>query len=95
MVAVSRQHLTLFMVFPDGSDGEESTCSAQDLGSVPGLGRSPGEGEDYPHQYSGLENSIDREVWQTTNYGVTKNQTRLSDFHLLNSYTLFTYLKNM
>ena len=47
------------MGFPGGSAGKESTCNAGDLGSVPGLGRSPGEGNDYPLQYSGLENSKD------------------------------------
>ena len=47
-----------------------------DLGSIPGLGRSPGEGNGHLLQYSGLENSMDYEVW-----GVTKSQTRLSDFH--------------
>ena len=45
--------------FPGGSAGEESTCNAGDLGSIPGLGRSPGEGKGYPFQYSGLENSMD------------------------------------
>ena len=45
--------------FPDDSAGKESTCSAGDLGSIPGLGRSPGEGNSYPLQYSGLENSMD------------------------------------
>ena len=44
---------------PDSSAGKESTCNAGDLGSIPGLGRSPGEGKDYPLQYSGLENSMD------------------------------------
>jgi len=44
------------MVFPDGSDGKESTCNERDLGSIPGLGRSPGEGHDNPLQYSCLEN---------------------------------------
>ena len=43
---------------PGGSDGKESACSARDPGSVPGLGRSPGEGNGYPLQYSGLENSM-------------------------------------
>ena len=46
-------------VFPCGSAGKESTCSAGDLGLVPGLGRSPGEGKGYPLQYSGLEDSMD------------------------------------
>ena len=53
-----------------------------DLGSVPGLGRSPGEGKGYPLQYSGLENSMDCIV-----HGVTKNQTRLNDFHLIVAVT--------
>ena len=62
--------------FPGGSAGKESTCNAGDLGSIPRLGRSPGEGNSSPLQYSGLENSMDYIV-----HGVTKNQTQLSDFH--------------
>ena len=54
------------MGFPDGSDGKDSACNVGDLGSVPGLGRSPGEGNGYPLQYSCLENSMDREAWQVT-----------------------------
>ena len=46
--------------FPGGSDGKESACNAGDLGSIPGLGRSPGEGSNYPLQYSCPENSMDR-----------------------------------
>ena len=46
---------------PDGSDGKESACNAGDLSSIPGLGRSPGEGNGYPHQYSCLQNPMDRE----------------------------------
>ena len=61
--------------FPRGSAGKESACNAGDLGSTPGLGRS-GEGNGYPLQYSGQENSMDCIV-----HGVTKNRTRLSDFH--------------
>ena len=64
------------MGFPRGSTGKESACNAGDLGSIPGLGRSPGEGKGYPLQYSGLENSRDYTV-----HGVTKSQTWLSDFH--------------
>ena len=45
--------------FPGGSAGKESTCNARDPASIPGLGRSPGEGKGYPLQYSGLENSMD------------------------------------
>ena len=62
--------------FPCGSAGKESTCNAGDLGSILGLGRSPGEGKGHPLQYSGLENSTDCIV-----HGVTKSWTRLSDFH--------------
>ena len=52
-----------------------------DLGSIPGLGRSPGEGNGYPLQYSGLENSMDRGAWQATVHGVAKSHKGLSDFH--------------
>ena len=51
--------MTLVEGFLGGSAGRESACNAVDLGSIPGLGRSPGEGKGYPLQYSGLENSID------------------------------------
>ena len=64
--------------FPGGSAGKESACNTGDLGSIPGLGRSPGEGKGYPLHCSGLENSMDCIV-----LGVTKSQTRLSDFHFL------------
>ena len=56
----------VFLDFPDGSAGKESAYNAGDLGLIPGLGRLPGEGNGYPLQYSGLENSRDREAWQTT-----------------------------
>ena len=62
--------------FPGGSAGKESACNAGDLGSIPGLGRSPGEGKGYPLQYSGLENSMDCIV-----LGVAKSQTPMSNFH--------------
>ena len=62
--------------FPCSSAGKESACSAGDLGLIPGLGRSPGEGKGYPFQCSGLENSMDYIV-----NGVAKSQTQLSDFH--------------
>ena len=65
--------------FPSGSDGKESACNAGDLGSMPGLGRSPGEGNGNPLQYSYLENSMDREAYQATVYGITKSQTQLRD----------------
>ena len=64
------------MDFPCGSAGKESACNAGDLGLIPGLGRSTGEGKGYPLQYSGLENSMECIV-----HGVTKSQIQLSDFH--------------
>ena len=67
--------------FPGDSDGKESACSAGDLGSITWSGRSPGEGNDYPLQYSCLENPMDRVTWQARVHGVTKSQTRLSKFH--------------
>ena len=60
-----------------------SACSVGDLGLIPGLGRSPGEGKGYPLQYSGLENSMDRGVWQATVHGFAKSLIRLSfHFHI-------------
>ena len=63
------------MGFPGGSDGEESACNAEDLGSIPGLGRSSGEGNGNALQDSCLENFMDRGGWQAIVHGVTKNQT--------------------
>ena len=51
--------VNLCQSFSGGSDGKESACNVGELGSIPGLGRSPGEGKGYPVQYSGLENSMD------------------------------------
>ena len=65
----------LFLGFPCGSGGKESACNVRDLSSIPGLGRSPGEGKGYPFQYSGLENSTDCII-----HGVANSQTGLSDF---------------
>ena len=58
----------------------KAACSAGDLGSIPGSGRSPGEGSGNPHQYSCLENPMEGGAWQALVYGVTKSQTQLSDF---------------
>ena len=66
----------VFLCFPCGSAGKESACNAGDLGSILGLGRSPGEGKGYRLQYSGLENSLNYTV-----YGVAKSRTQLSKFH--------------
>ena len=65
--------------FPGGSNSKESTSNAGDLGSVSGSGRSPGEENGYPLQYSCLENSMDRGAWRATVPGITKSWTRLSD----------------
>ena len=73
------------MDFPGGSEGKESACNAGDPGLIPGSGRSPGEGKDYPIQYSGLENSMNCLV-----PGVTKSRTQLSNFHLT-----YIFLKNI
>ena len=60
-----------------GSDGKESACSMGDPGLIPGLGRSPGEGNGNPLQYSYLENPMDRGAWWAADHGVAKSQTRL------------------
>ena len=72
LMASSRTHLGC----PGGSAGKESACKAGDLGSIPGLGRSPGEGKGYPLQHSGVENSMDY-----TAHGVPNSRTQLSNFH--------------
>ena len=64
------QNYSIILGFPCGSAGKESACSVGDLGSIPGLGRSPGEGKGCPFQYSGLENSMDCIV-----HGVPKSRT--------------------
>ena len=61
--------------FPGGSDGKESACNAEDPGSIPGLGRSLGEGNGNPLQYSYLENSMDTGAWWVMAHRVTKSQT--------------------
>ena len=68
--------------FPGGSDGEESACNAGDVGSVPGSGRSPGEGNSHPLQYSCLENSMDRDLsgyspWGCKELDMTERQTHV------------------
>ena len=77
--------LLIFTGFPGGSYGKASACSGGDPGSIPGLGRSPGEGNGNPLQYSCLKNSMDRGAWWATVHGVTKSRTRLSDFTLTHS----------
>ena len=82
-------YLPLSLSFPCGSAGKELACNVGDLGSIPGLGRSPGEGKGYPFQYSGLENPMDYTMhpwgWRHATpciHGVAKSWTQLSDFHL-------------
>ena len=67
--------------FPDSSAGKKSACNTGDLGSIPGLGRSPGEGKGYPLQYSGLENFMDY------THGVAKSWLQLSDFHFTSIFS--------
>ena len=71
-----RGALNLSVGLPGGSAGKGSACNAGDLGSIPGLGRSPREGKGYPLLYSGLDNSLDCMV-----HGVARSRTRLGDFH--------------
>ena len=65
------------LLYPQGflAGSEESACNAGDLGLIPGLERSPGEGNGNPLQYSWLENSMDRGAWRATVHGVTESQT--------------------
>ena len=74
--------LKLWWDFLVGSDGKASAYNAGDLSSIPGLGRSPGEGNGNPFQYSCLENSMDGGAWWATVHGVIKSRTWLSDFTL-------------
>ena len=77
----------IFLGFPCGSAGKESACSAGDLGLIPGLGRSPGEGKGYPLRYSGPENSMD-----CVAHGVAKSRTQLSNF---NFHHIVAHFKKM
>ena len=76
------------MGFPCGSADKESACNVGDLGLIPGLGRCPGEGQGYPLQYSGLDNSMDSIV-----HGVAKSWTRLSDFHFISLEGLIVFIE--
>ena len=81
--------------FPGGSDHKESACSAGDAGLIPGSGRSPGEGNGNPLQYSCLENPIDRGAWQATVHGFTKSWTRRNDEHLTSPGTDIVTISRM
>ena len=69
----------MILGFSGGSDGKESACNAGDPDLFPGLGKSSGEGNSYPLQYSYPENSMDRGAWEVTVYRVTKSQIQLSN----------------
>ena len=76
----SSQLIMIFLLVPGGSDGKASAYNAGDPGSIPGSGRSPGEGNGNPLQYSCLENPMDGGAWWATVHGVAESWTRLSDF---------------
>ena len=86
---------------PGGSDGEESACNPEDLGLIPGSGRSPGEGKGYPHLYSCLQNSTDRGAWRATVHGIaasdTTEQLTLSHFQceIHTTFQRLTWKKNV
>ena len=77
-----------YMSFPGGSDGKMSAYNAGDRGSIPGSGRSPGEGNGNPLQYSCLEHLMDGGAWLATVHGVAKSRTQLSDFTITLTLTL-------
>ena len=79
--------------FPGGSEVKVSSCNAGDLGSIPGSGRSPGEGNGKPLQSSWLENPMDRGAWWATVHGVAKSQTQLSDLTFI--FTCHPYLESV
>ena len=70
---------TVIRGLPLWHGGKESACNARDCGSVPELGKSPGERNGYPLQYSCLDNSMDRGAWRATLHGISKSPKRLSD----------------
>ena len=82
-------HCKFTFGFPGGSEGKVSACNAGDLGSIPGCGRSPGEGNGNPFQNSCLKKPVDGKAWWTTVHGVAKSQTQLSNFTL--TFPSFTF----
>ena len=98
-----RNRLTtlIFLGFPHGSDGEESACNVGDLGSIPGLGRSPGERSSNPLQYSCLENSMEGRAWWATIHescSMESNMTKWFHFHFHNAFTAnhhFSYISGL
>ena len=82
------------MGFPGGSEVKASACNAGELGSIPGSGRSPGEGNGNPLQYSCLENPMDRGVWWATVHGVAQSQMRLSDLTFINNSKMLDWQRH-
>ena len=80
MIQKNAKVIWILADFPGSSDGKVSAYNAGDLGSIPGSGRSPGEGNGNPLQYSCLENPMDGGTWWATVHGVPESQTRLRDF---------------
>ena len=87
-----REGLWFIKGFSGGSNGKESDCSVWQLGSIPGSGRSPGEGNGYPLQYSCLENAVDRRAWWAIVHGVAKSQTWLKD-KMFSSINVLAYVQ--
>ena len=85
--------MTLSTLLPGGSDSKDSACSAGDQGSIPEVGRSPGEGNGYPLQSPCLENSMDRGALQATVHGATKSWTRLRTERL--THTTSPHIKRL
>ena len=81
--------------FPGGSEVKASAWNAGDPGSIPGLGRSPGEGNGNPLQYPCLENPMKGGAWQATVHGVAKSRTQLSDFTSLNNSNFLSFLEHI
>ena len=82
--------LVVIVDFPGGSEGKVSACNAGDPGSIPGSGRSPGEGNGNPLQHCCLENPMDGGAWWATIHGVAKSWTQLSDFAFVLSFTFMS-----
>ena len=83
--------LFVLLGFPVGSEVKVSACNAGDTGLIPGLGRSLGEGNGNPLQYSCLENPMDRGAWWATVHRVAKSQTQLSDFTFTFTFSFVLY----
>ena len=86
MSEISLRKSKFLLGFPGVSDGKASACSVGGLGSIPGLGRSPGEENGYPLQYSCLEDPMGRRAWRAAIHGIAKSETRLFYYILFDFY---------